>query len=308
MSCAALAAPSLRQESPPLSPSTNTPTPIEYATRGPATGPAFVLLRGLSTQMIQWPEIFLEGITDAGYRAVLLDNRDCGLSGKWDSAGVPSIADLLSGEAKPAYGIADMALDVVSVLDALGIEKAHVAGMSLGGMIVQRLAIEHADRLRTATSIMSSSGAPGLPAGTPEAMAALATPPSDPGNRDVVIEHQMRTQTVIGSPRYPMTHEELRSYCERAYDRCYCPDGSARQMAAVLTDRDRHERLASVTIPFQAIHGTDDPLIPIECGRDTAARVPGARFVEIPGMGHDLTAANAPHVLSPLLEFAEANG
>lgn len=288
-----------------MSPATQSPIPIEYATQGPASAPAFVLIRGLSTQMIQWPEIFLEGIASAGYRAVLLDNRDCGLSGKCDAAGVPSVAELLAGEAKPAYGVGDMALDVVSVLDALGIEKAHVAGMSLGGMIVQRLAIAHADRLRSAASIMSSSGAPGLPGGTPEAMAALTTAPSDPSDRDVVIEHQMRTQSVIGSPAYPMTPDELRSYCERAYDRCYCPDGSARQMAAVLTDRDRHEQLAGVTIPFQVIHGTDDPLIPIECGRDTAARVPGARFVEIPGMGHDLTIANAPHVLAPLLEFAK---
>lgn len=281
---------------------------IEHATRGAASAPAFVLIRGLSTQMIQWPESFLDLFVDAGYRVVIFDNRDCGKSEKFDAAGVPSIPDLLAGTARPAYGVADMAEDVVQLLDDLGIERAHVAGMSLGGMVAQHLAISHADRFRTVTSIMSSSGAPGLPPGSPEAMEALTARAEDPADREAVIALQMRGQAVIGSPGYPMTPEELRSYCERAYDRCYCPDGTARQMAAVLTDTDRHERLATVRVPFQVVHGTDDPLIRIECGRDTAARVPGARLVEIPGMGHDLTVANGPVVAEALLAFAKAHG
>ena len=280
---------------------------IEHATRGPASAPAFVLIRGLSTQMIQWPESFLDLFVDAGYRVVIFDNRDCGQSEKFDAAGVPSIPDLLAGEAQPAYGVADMAEDVVQLLDELGIERAHVAGMSLGGMVAQHLAISHAERFLTVTSIMSSSGAPGLPPGSPEAMAALTARAEDPADREAVIALQMRGQAAIGSPGYPMTPEELRSYCERAYDRCYCPDGTARQMAAVLADTDRHERLATVRVPFQVVHGTDDPLIRIECGRDTAARVPGARLVEIPGMGHDLTVANGSVVAEPLLAFAKAH-
>ena len=281
---------------------------IEYVTRGPESAPAFVLIRGLSTQLIQWPNSFLDLFVEAGYRVVVFDNRDCGKSEKFDAAGVPAISDLLAGEARPAYSISDMAEDVVQLLDVLGIERAHVAGMSLGGMIAQHLAISHADRFLTVTSIMSSSGAPGLPPGTPEAMEALTRQAEDPDDREAVIALQMRGQAAIGSPGYPMTPEELRSYCERAYDRCYCPEGTARQMAAVLTDDDRHDRLAQVRVPFQVVHGTDDPLIKIECGRDTAARVRGARLVEIPGMGHDLTIANGPVVAEALLEFAKEHG
>ncbi len=281
---------------------------IEHAARGPRLAPAFLLIRGLSTQLIQWPEIFLEGLIEAGFRVVVFDNRDCGLSTKFDAAGVPSIPDLLAGRAAPAYSIADMAADAVGVLDALGIDRAHVAGMSLGGMIAQHLAFSHGDRCLSVTSIMSTSGAPGLPSGTPEAMAVLSSSPEHPEDRESVIQHLMHHQSVIGSPAYPQTPEERRSYCERAYDRCYCPDGTARQMAAVLTDSTRADRLAEVRVPFQVLHGSDDPLIPIECGRDTAERVPGARFVEIPGMGHDVTRANTPHVLAPLVEFARSVG
>jgi pimeloyl-ACP methyl ester carboxylesterase len=178
--------------------------------------------------------------------------------------------------------------------------------MSLGGMIAQHLAFSHGDRCLSVTSIMSTSGAPGLPSGTPEAMAVLSSSPEDPADRESVIRHLMDHQSVIGSPAYPQTPEERRLYCERAYDRCYCPDGTARQMAAVLTDATRADRLAEVRVPFQVLHGSDDPLIPIECGRDTARRVPGARFVEIPGMGHDVTIANTPHVIAPLIEFARS--
>jgi pimeloyl-ACP methyl ester carboxylesterase len=284
------------------------PIHIEHATRGPADAPAFLLIRGLSTQLIQWPEVFLDGLVEAGFRAVVFDNRDCGLSTKCDAAGMPSIPDLLAGRASAPYSLEDMAADAVSVLDALGIERAHVAGMSLGGMIAQHLAFSHGDRCLSVTSIMSTSGAPGLPSGTPEAMASLSSSPEDPGDRASVIRHLMRHQALIGSPAYPQTPEEARRYCEAAYDRCYCPEGTARQMAAVLTDTTRAERLAEIRVPFQVIHGTDDPLIPIECGRDTARRVPKARFVEIPGMGHDVTIANAPRLLEPLVAFARANG
>jgi pimeloyl-ACP methyl ester carboxylesterase len=277
---------------------------IEVETRGPETAPAFLLIRGLSTQLIQWPDVFLDAFVDAGYRVVVFDNRDCGLSEKLDAAGTPSLTDLLTGRAEPPYGLKDMALDAVGVLDALGVERAHVAGISMGGMIAQHLAFSHADRFHSVASIMSSSGAPGLPAASPEAMEALTSSPSDPTDRECVIEHGMRGQRVFESPDYPRSDEELRRHVESAYDRCYCPAGSARQMAAVLADGSRVERLKTVSLPFLVLHGTDDVLVPIACGEDTARHVPGARFEAIAGMGHDITEANSTIVARHLIDHA----
>ena len=276
---------------------------IEVETRGDEGAPAFVLLRGLSTQLIQWPDVFLDRFVDAGYRVVLLDNRDSGLSAKIDGAPMPSLVDILTGSATAPYGVGDMARDVVGVLDALEIEQADAAGISLGGMVSQHLAFDHADRFRSVTSVMSSSGAPGLPAGTPEALEALNSQPADPDDREIVIRHNMRNQIVIGSPAFPMTEAELRSYCERAYDRCYCPAGTARQMMAVVSDAARHERLAEVGTRFQVLHGSDDPLIPLACGEDTAKRA-GAPLVVIDGMGHDVTIANSDAIADALIGFA----
>lgn len=277
---------------------------IEVETRGAADAPAFLLIRGLSTQLIHWPESFLDRFVDAGFRVVIFDNRDVGLSTKFDAAGVPSMPDVMAGKVDAPYSVADMAADAVGVLDALGIEKAHAAGISLGGMVAQHLAFSHGERFHGVTSVMSSSGAPGLPAGSPEAIEALTSRPSDPSDREVVIKHNMKTQRVIASPAYPPTEAELRSYFERGYDRCYCPEGSARQMAAASTDTTRCERLAGIEIPFFVLHGSADPLIPPACGEDTAKRVPGARFEVVTGMGHDITVANAPIVAASLLAFA----
>jgi len=280
---------------------------IQVETRGPETAPAFLLIRGLSTQLIHWPESFVDALVDAGFRVVVFDNRDCGLSQKFDAAGTPALGDLLRGEIDPPYRVADMALDAVGVLDALGIERAHAAGISLGGMIAQHLAFSHGSRFETVASIMSTSGAPGLPAATPEAMEALTSTPSDPTDREIVIAHSMRTQRVIESPKYPPTEAESRSYFERGFDRCYCPDGSARQMAAVVADGSRAERLEAIDLPFFVLHGLDDPLIPVACGEDTARRVPRARFETIRGMGHDITQANSSLVVKQLIEHAQQN-
>lgn len=278
---------------------------IEVETRGPDQAPAFVLIRGLSTQLIQWPEVFLDGFVDAGFRVVIFDNRDCGMSTKFDRIPTPEFAEVVSGRVAPPYGVADMARDVVGVLDALGIERAHAAGISLGGMVAQHLAFDHAPRFLSVSSIMSSSGAPGLPSGTPEAMRSLIDRPSDPDDRESVIQHNMLSQVVIGSPEFPMAEEELRSYCERAYDRCYCPDGSTRQMMAVLSDTARPDRLATIGTRFQVVHGREDPLIPLACGEDTARRA-GAPLVVIEGMGHDVTAANSERLAGALIGFARA--
>ena len=277
---------------------------IEVETRGPEDAPAFLLIRGLSTQLIQWPEVFLDRFVDAGYRVVVFDNRDCGLSSKIDDVPMPSMGDVVSGASPSPYAVADMARDAVGVLDVLGVTRADAAGISLGGMVAQHLAIDHGDRFRSVTSVMSSSGAPGLPSGTPEAMKALSEPPPDPTDREVVITHNMKNQKIIGSPGFPATPEELRAYCERAYDRGYCPEGTARQMMAVLSDRTRADRLASISVPFQVLHGRDDRLIPLACGEDTAKRA-GAPLVVIDGMGHDVTVANSGPIADALIGFAE---
>ncbi len=280
---------------------------IEVETRGPEEAPAFLLIRGLSTQLIHWPECFLDRFVEAGFRVVVFDNRDVGKSTKFSEAGVPSMPELLAGEVEAPYTVADMAADAVGVLDDLGIEKAHAAGISLGGMVAQHLAISHGDRFHSVTSIMSSSGAPGLPSGSQEAMEALTSKPIDPSDREIVVAHNMRTQRIIASPDYPPSEAELRSYFERGYDRCYCPEGSVRQMAAVFTDSTRADRLAGVGIPFFVLHGAADPLIPVACGEDTAKRVPGAKFQVVPGMGHDITDANSAIVADALVEFARAH-
>lgn len=261
---------------------------IEVESRGASEAPPFLLIRGLGTQLIHWPDALLDALVARGFRVVVFDNRDAGLSRKFD--GAPS----------PAYSIADMAADAVGVLDALGIERAHVAGISMGGMIAQVMAAEWPGRCRSLASIMSSSGAPGLPGPTPEALDALLSRPEDPTDRACVIAHAMRTQRVFESPRFAPTDDELRTLVAAAFDRCHCPDGVARQLAAVIASGDRSEQLARIAVPTLVVHGADDPLVPIAAGEDTASRIPGARFERIEGMGHDVTRTNAP-ILAELL-------
>jgi pimeloyl-ACP methyl ester carboxylesterase len=279
---------------------------IEVEDSGPSGAPVLLLIRGLASQLIHWPEAFLAALSQAGFRVLRFDNRDAGLSQKFHESGVPDLGAVIGGRASPPYTLADMAADAVGVLDARGVERAHVAGMSLGGMVAQHVAFSHPARCLSVTSIMSSSGAPGLPPATPEAMEALTSTPADPTDRECVIAHNMRTQRVIESPAYPPTAAELREYFERGYDRCYCPDGSQRQMAAALADGSRAERLSRVAVPMLVLHGADDPLIHPACGEDTARRVPGAKLEIVRGMGHDVTTANAPIVAGHLIAHARS--
>lgn len=284
---------------------------IDAETFGEAVGVPLVLIRGLGTQRTAWPEAFLAGLVERGHRVITFDNRDAGLSTKFHAAGSIDIAEAMSramrGDPLDApYSIDDMALDVVGLLDALDVETAHVAGISMGGMIAQLLAARHGERLRSLTSIMSSSGAPGLPGPTPEAAAALMSRPEDPGDRESVIRHSVEVEKVFGSPGYPPGDAYLRAAAERAYDRCYCPDGITRQMLAVLTGGDRTELLKTIRVPTLVIHGVDDPLIPVEAGMDTARRIPGAELRLIPGMGHDVAPGLIPTLVGAIAEHAAA--
>jgi pimeloyl-ACP methyl ester carboxylesterase len=202
-----------------------------------------------------------------------MDNRDTGLS-TWPTE---------------AYTLADMANDSVAVLDAAGVKKAHIAGVSMGGMIVQRMALDHPDRVLSMTSIMSATGAPGSLNSTPEAAAVLNTaPPSRDADYEAFVVHGVKNARVIGSPAYPWTEEQLRARVMAEHARAFNPPGVARQMTALRGDGDRTAALHGLKIPTVVLHGADDPLVPKAGGEMTAAAIPGAELRIIPGMGHDL--------------------
>jgi len=264
---------------------------IEYQTYGEASARPLLLLRGLGTQLIQWEPELCQQLADAGHYLVIFDNRDVGLSTHFESAGVPKLADVMQaalsgGDPGAPYGIEDMADDTVGLMDALELEDAHVAGISMGGMISQVTALRHPARVRSLISIMSSTGNPDLPPAKPEAMAVLVTP--SPPEREAYIEHSVKVQRTIGSPGFEFDEAGVREMAGRVYDRAFDPGGVARQMAAVVAGGNRKPALASVRAPTLVIHGTDDPLIPLPGGHDTAEAIPGAGILEIPGMGHDV--------------------
>ena len=284
---------------------------IDAEELGEKTGSPLLLIRGLGTQRIAWPEEFLAALVERGHRVITFDNRDAGLSTKFHEAGSMDIAEAMGRAARgdpidAPYRLDDMALDALGLLDALELETAHVAGISMGGMIAQLLAARHGERLRSLTSIMSSSGAPGLPGPTPEAAAALMSLPEDPNDRESIIRHTVETEKVFASPGYPPGDAYLRAAAEKAYDRCHCPGGVGRQMLAVLTGGGRAELLETIRVPTLVIHGIDDPLIPPEAGMDTAKRIPGAELRLVPGMGHDVAPGLVPTLVEAIAEHTAA--
>ena len=248
---------------------------------------------GLGAQLTLWPIELVEALVERGFHVIRHDNRDIGLSEKFGHAGVPNfrrvaLMRLFGLRAKLPYRLTDMADDAAGLLDALGIDSAHIVGGSMGGMIAQLLAINHAPRVRTLTSIFSTTGNPRLPRPRPEAMQALLDRAPANATLDQVIPIGIRVARAIGSPAYPTPEDRLRERIARDYARSFYPEGPARQIAAIMDDGDRRKRLRGVTAPTLVIHGTDDPLVPVEGGRDTAKAIPGAKLHEIPGMGHDL--------------------
>lgn len=265
---------------------------LEYDDAGDPSAPPVLLIMGLGAQMTLWPAELVDALVARGFRVIRFDNRDIGLSTKFDRAGLPDLAQLMmammSGRAfAPPYTLSDMAADAVALLDALSIPAAHIVGASMGGMIAQLVAAEHPARVRSLTSIMSTTGNPSLPPAKPEALAVLTGRPMT-ADRDTLVAHGIRTAQVIGSPAYPPDPERLRTRVEREVDRSVSPAGAMRQMAAVLADGDRRTRLGRITAPTTVIHGDADPLVRVEGGRDTAAAIPGAELLILPGMGHDL--------------------
>lgn len=261
---------------------------IEYRTEGDPSHPALLLVMGLGAQLIAWPQGFVDGLRDHGFFMVLYDNRDCGLSTKFE--GTPEFTSLFSGDAATApYLVEDMADDAAALLSELGVARAHVVGASMGGMITQALVINHPDRFLSACSIMSTTGDRTVGAPTGEAMTALLRPVAT--SREEAIEASVEGSRVIGSPDYPADEAVLRERAGEAYDRSYCPDGTARQLAAILASPDRTEGLRGVRMPFLVLHGEADPLVTLSGGQATAAAVPGSKLITFPGMGHDLPEA-----------------
>lgn len=279
---------------------------LEYDTFGSADDPTLLLVMGLGAQMILWDEAFCQVVADAGRHVVRFDNRDIGLSTKIDAGSFDPFAAMtavMSGEELPPvpYTLSDMAADAVGLLDHLGVERAHVAGASMGGMIAQVLAIEHPQRLISVTSIMSTVGDVEYGQATPEAMAVLMAPP--PADRDEVIERSVNS-AVFGSKRY-YDAERARRNAAAAYDRCFYPEGSARQFAAIFATGDRSDALREVTVPMLVLHGLDDTLIDPSGGRRTAELVPGSHLLVLADMGHDLPEPLWPLVVGAMIAHGD---
>ncbi len=281
---------------------------INYEDRGPADGRPLLLVNGYTSTLLGWSDEWLDALKVRGFRVIRYDNRDAGKSEKLK--GVPDPLAVMQAmqagkSADVPYRLSDMAADGMGLLDALGIDRAHVVGVSMGGMIVQSMAINHPEKLLSATSIMSTTGNPEVPQGTDEAIAALMGQPAS-DERDVVIRHAVACSRALQSPAYPQFDEAL--YVSRAleYDHMYYPEGASRQYAAIVADGNRVERLKEVRVPFLVIHGKSDPILVAEGGVDTAKAVPGARLELFDGMGHDLPVELIPRIAGLISDLADS--
>ena len=274
---------------------------IEVEDHGPAGGEPLLLVMGLGMQLVAWHEGFVAQLVARGFRVIRFDNRDIGLSQGFDHLGVPNLAldsmrHLVGLRVKSPYTLADMADDAAGVLQALGIESAHVCGASMGGMIAQHLAVRHPARVRSLTLVMTSSGSRALPGPSLKVRGALLSRPADPSQVASIVDHYVALYRLIGSPAYPPEEGSLRERLDFSVRRSFRPQGTARQMVAIAADGDRSSWLARIAQPVHVIHGEADALVPVAAGRDLAARIPGATLDLVPGMGHDLPAALWPRL------------
>jgi pimeloyl-ACP methyl ester carboxylesterase len=280
---------------------------IEYETFGKEGNPPLLLIMGASAQMVFWDEEFIDQLVQRGFHVIRFDNRDVGRSTHLRSAGVPSEALSSQGPTSGRrpdvpYLMSDMAEDAAGLLDALGIKAAHVVGASMGGMIAQELAIRHPERVLSLTSIMSTTGDPSLPGPKPELLPLFGPPPAR--DREQAIEQGMKLFQAISSPGFPVDEAGGRKKLALSYDRCYDPEGVVRQQAAIMASGSRKQALASVKAPTLVIHGTEDPVVPVEAGIDTARSVPGAELLVVEGMGHDLPRGAWPRIIEAIAKNA----
>jgi len=280
---------------------------IAYETFGRTGDPPLLLIMGLGYQMMYWDEDFCTQLADRGYRVIRFDNRDTGLSTWLDDAGVPDIPALKSLIARrktgrAPYSLRDMADDAVGLLDAMDIESAHVAGRSMGGMIGQMMAIHHPDRVKTLTSMMSSTGAPGLPPPEPGVLAALLEP--EPDDEPGFVDHSVRIWKLLSGPSLSVDEGRIRDWARLSFIRGLNPDGVARQFAAIISTGSRKDALESIAVPTLVIHGDADPLVPLACGIDTAETIPGAKLLVVKNLGHTLEPDLYPQIIDAVSHHA----
>jgi len=263
---------------------------FEYESFGDESSPVVLLIMGLGAQLCRWPMPFCQALIDRGFRLIRFDNRDCGLSSKLDQAAIPDIGvTLRTGAPLTApYTLDDMATDCIALLDALAISRAHLVGASMGGAIGQIVAARYPQRVLSLTCMMTTSGHPDLPPPTREAAQALFAPLPATRDRESLVEDALQRQLAVASPRFPSCPQQLREAISEEHVRSFHPRGVARHLAAFLASDQRRDLLQTIRVPTLVIHGADDPLIPVACGYDVAAHIPGAELRVIDGMGHDL--------------------
>ena len=278
--------------------------------RGRETDPAILLIAGLGFQLIDWPESFCDALVAAGFQVIRFDNRDIGLSQKLDNKGLVDLQSIMSAKMMGQnpfvpYQLEDMAADAASLLKELNIGRAHIGGMSMGGMIAQLMAAQYPDQVLSLTSIMSSSSDLSLPGPSAEAATIMATAPQSQQKADIV-EFGLRVNDVIGSPGFRWNRSELKAHIEACIDRNYSPMGYMRQYAAVMAAKSRRALLKTIKMPAMVIHGTDDPLVSLACGKDVADHIPGSHFEAVTGMGHDLSPALCARLAQMILPHLKA--
>ena len=286
--------------------------PIHYEDHGQPGDPVILLIMGFAAQLTLWPDELVEALVGEGFRVIRYDNRDIGLSHKFHGVRAPGVVKLtlmnrFGLRPRVPYSLSDMADDGAGLLAALGIEAAHIAGASMGGMIAQRFAARHPGRTRSLTSIFSTTGNPKLPPARKEAMQALITRPAS-NDEAVLVEHGMMLARTIGSPGFPTDEARLRANVTAAVRRSVYPEGPTRQLAAIVADGDRRRLLRTLDVPTLVLHGEDDPLIPVAAGHDTAEHIRGARLRTIPGWGHDLPLALVDELAGEIAGHARAAG
>ncbi len=276
---------------------------IAYQRLGRPDAPAILLIMGIAAQSIHWPDAFCHALVDSGLQVIRFDNRDSGLSTHLKDSLVPNLPAVLAGDlSSVSYTLSDMAADAVALLDHLGIEKAHVAGASMGGQIAQTIAINHPERVMSLISMMSTTGSMQVGQPSPEVLQAVFSGPPAV-TREQVIQQMIRAARVVGSPGYPGDESEIATRAGRAYDRCHDPVGTARQAVATLASGDRTVRLRQLTVPALVIHGLADSMCDVSGGRATADAIPGAELILIEGMGHDLPPGLRSRLAALVAEF-----
>ena len=281
---------------------------LEYEDTGPRNGVPPLIIHGFGSQLVSWPDEFHQGLEARGLRVIRFDNRDVGLTQKWRGI-LPDIRAVAAAvrEGKHPdvpYTLTDMASDAAALLTALGIDSAHIAGGSMGGMIAQLVALDHPEKARSLISIFSTTGDPSLPPASPEALAALTT--AAPSNdRDAVIAHSLKGRRTYASTAWPFDEAQLSKQIGRSYDRSFYPEGTTRQYAAIVASPPRTERLKGLKLPALILHGTADMLVRVEAGRHTASVIPGAQYREIEGWGHDMPLGVIPLVVGAMADFIE---